>query len=94
MSRSRESEEYPVPKSSIAIEKPWSVRSVRIRCARSGSIIAEDSVTSTITRVGSSPLTRISRTIRSARSGCQNCRGERLNPTSRSIPSSFQAVTW
>ena len=50
----------------------------RIVCARSGSAIAEDSVISTITFAGSMPPSPIRSRIPFARSGCQNCRGERL----------------
>ena len=58
--------------------------SQRTCCARSGSIIAEVSVISTSTVDGSTPPSTIRLRIRSARSGCQNWRGDRLNPISSS----------
>ena len=61
---------------------------------RSGSVIAVDSVISTVTRVGSIPATTMGDTILSTRSGCHSWRGDRLKPISRSSPSARHCASW
>ena len=50
----------------------------RIAWVRSGSIMAVDSVISTVSRAGSMPAGWSRDMIRSTTSGCQSCRGDRL----------------
>ena len=71
----RLSDEWPVPKSSMASLTPWRCRSCRIGWVRSGSVMALDSLTSTTIWLGSSPLARMVPSSRSAASGCQRAIG-------------------
>ena len=61
---------------------------------RSGSVIAVDSVISTVTRVGSMPAITSGDTILSTSSGCQSWRGDRLKPISRVRPSARHIASW
>src|SRR3990172_5713046 len=88
----RPSDECPVPKSSSAIRRPRMWSSPRIRFVRSGSVIAVDSVISTITVSGGMEDPSSTSSTRSARCGCQSCRGERLKLTSISSPCARDSV--
>ena len=91
---SRASDEWPVPKSSIAIRKPCSFSASSTACVRAGSAITVDSVISTIIRRGSTPATRAARSVLSTKSGCQSWRSETLKATSSSSPFAAQAAAW
>ena len=90
----RASDACPTPKSSIAIPSPHARSSYRTCWARSGSAIAVASLTSTVTRRGSTPASRSRPSSDSDRRGDQSWRGERLNPICRSTPSSRQRRCW
>jgi len=66
----------------------------RIRCVRSGSVIAVDSVISATIICGSTPAAIRLEEIFSTRSGCQSWRGERLKPISSSSPAARHSLSW
>ena len=90
----RDSDEYPVPKSSMARRTPRPCSSHSTRCVRSGSVMAAVSVISTTMRAGSAPARSRCESTRNTRSGCHSWRGDRLNPVSRWMPSDSQIASW
>ncbi len=67
--------------------------SSRIACVRSGSVMAVDSVISTVSRAGSIPAGSRREMTLSTTSGCQSCLGERLKLISSESPSARHSAS-
>ena len=91
-SRSRESDDQPAPKSSIASCSPSARSSRSSGPIRSGSRSVADSVSSIVSSAGSTPATRSRSPSSAAKSGRSSSRGETLNDTRGSSPSSRQVT--
>ena len=87
----RERDEYPVPKSSIAIWNPASWRNCRMSRVCSGSVMAVDSVISIVTLAGATPADSNVSSSFVAKRADHNWRGDTLKPTLSSRPSSAHA---
>ena len=93
--RSRESEDQPAPKSSIASRRPLASSSRRIGPIRSGSRSVADSVSSMVSHAGSMPRLSSRAVSSPAKSGRCSWRGETLKETCGSSPSSRHSrICW
>ena len=92
--RSRASEEWSAPKSSIATRTPMSLSSRSTSSVRSGSRIAARSVISTTRCDGSTPWRPIASASPCAKSGRRSSRGATLKPIVGRRPSSAQVRHW